>query len=366
MAALSRRLLLSGLAASLLPAEGGKGTHFESDWRRYADPTTELQVFRLTDSAYASILPASYNRPIPRRGNFLLFCCDRSGSPQLFRMDLKSGDATQLTDDRDIDPHSLALSADGRTAVFFAGRSVHALALSNLRQRELYTVPDGWERCEGCSLIADGSAVLFGERQDASGSRLRSVTVQRPSARTIVQAPFEIRHPIGRPVRAQALYHESPRALWLVNSDGRQNRKLQLAEGGIGAADWSVDGRTVLYLRFPDDPKQLTEIREHSPDTNTDRLVAKTSQFADFGFNRDSSVFVGASRNAASPTVLLLLRVTRREFTLCEHTASEAAAVNPFFSPDAQRIYFQSDRHGKPAIYCMHVEKLVEKIESET
>jgi Tol biopolymer transport system component len=35
------------------------------------------------------------------------------------------------------------------------------------------------------------------------------------------------------------------------------------------------------------------------------------------------------------------------------------------FSPDAQRVYFQSDHDGKPAIYCMHVERLVEKIEAE-
>jgi oligogalacturonide lyase len=35
------------------------------------------------------------------------------------------------------------------------------------------------------------------------------------------------------------------------------------------------------------------------------------------------------------------------------------------FSPDAQRIYFQSDRDGKPALYALHVEKLVEKIQSD-
>ena len=35
------------------------------------------------------------------------------------------------------------------------------------------------------------------------------------------------------------------------------------------------------------------------------------------------------------------------------------------FSPDSQRIYFQSDRDGKPAIYGMHVDKLVEKTDTE-
>ena len=148
--------------------------------------------------------------------------------------------------------------------------------------------------------------------------------------------------------------------------DGQQNRKLKLAPGRIGSAQWSNDGKTVLYLNIPEDRAQLNAIREFTPDANTDKLVAKTSQFASFGFNRDSSVFVGASGNQSSPVVLILLRLTRRELTLCEHKATDPAAAAPRFSPDSQRIYFQSDREGKPAIYCMHVEKLVEKTEAET
>jgi oligogalacturonide lyase len=35
--------------------------------------------------------------------------------------------------------------------------------------------------------------------------------------------------------------------------------------------------------------------------------------------------------------------------------------VCPVFSPDSQNVYFRSDRHGKPAIYGMHLDKLIEK-----
>ena len=35
--------------------------------------------------------------------------------------------------------------------------------------------------------------------------------------------------------------------------------------------------------------------------------------------------------------------------------------VAPIFSPDSQRIFFVSDRHGKPAVYTVKVDKLVEK-----
>jgi oligogalacturonide lyase len=366
MAGMSRRNLLLSAAASRLFAQGSRGAQFDSDWRRYADPATELTVYRLTDPAYTSHLPAHYNRAIARRapGN-LLFACDRSGSMQVFRMDRKTGRTSQLTDGDAVDSASLSFTPDARSAMYFAGRELHVVPVANHRERKVYTVPEGWERGTGASMTGDGGSALFAERRDGA-SRLRTVSLARGTAANIVQAKFDIADPIARPLRAQALYRNGDRELWLVNSDGRQNRKLKLAEGRIGPANWSVDGRLVLYLRFPDDPRQLIEIREHVPDTGADRFVAKTSQFGHFGFNRDSSVFVGASRNAASPTVLLLLRVTRREFTLCEHKASSVAMVTPMFSPDAQRLYFESDRHGKPAIYAMNVEKLVEKIGAES
>ena len=132
-----------------------------------------------------------------------------------------------------------------------------------------------------------------------------------------------------------------------------------------GPADWANDGKTLLYLNFPEDPKQLNTLREVTAGQQHRQTRRQDEPVRAFGFNRDSSVFVGASRNLSSPALLLLLRVTQRELTLCEHKASNAMLVAPRFSPDSQRVYFQTDRHGKPAIYDMHVEKLVEKTDTE-
>ena len=64
--------------------------------------------------------------------------------------------------------------------------------------------------------------------------------------------------------------------------------------------------------------------------------------------------------------MLLLLRITRREFTLCEHKAANPETVAPVFSPDSRRVIFQSDRDGHPAIYSVHVDRLVEPTEADT
>ena len=365
---LSRRsLLTSGVMALRALADeprGPKGAIFESDWRRYPDPATELDVYRLTDPSYRSTLPSYSNRIISRNSGFLLFCCDRGGSPQAFRMDLKTGETRQLTDRKDLDGSSLNLLPDGRSFCYFAGRTLCLANLGNLRDREIYAVPEEWERSPGLCVAADSAHAIFAER-GGPGSRFRSVAWAQGAARTILETPEAIADPIERPLRGQILYRDGGQGVWLVNGDGRQNRRLKLAPGRIGPANWAPDGRTLLYLNYPEDPRQLNAIREHFPDDGTDKLIATTSQYVHFGFNRDSSVFVGASRNVASPVILILLRVTRRELTLCEHKASHPETVAPMFSPDAQRVYFQSDRDGKPALYSMHVERLVEKIGGE-
>jgi oligogalacturonide lyase len=212
------------------------------------------------------------------------------------------------------------------------------------------------------SVGPDGTHATLTERR-GDASRLRMVTLVQGVERTVIEAAFPMSAPVARPMRAQILYRQGGEALWMVNADGTQNRKLKLAPGGVGTPNWSPDGKTILYLNFPDDHTQLNNLREFTPDTGTDKLIGKTSQFAAFGSNRDASVFVGASRNS-SPAVLLLLRAGHSERTMAEHKSSKAEAVAPLFSPDSQRIYFQSDRHGKPAIYSMHVEKLVEKTDA--
>ena len=146
---------------------------------------------------------------------------------------------------------------------------------------------------------------------------------------------------------------------------GQEIAALGGHKGGAFNAAFSADGRTLLYLHFPEEKTLLNTIREHTPDANQDQLVAKTSQFVHFDANRDTSVFVGASRNKASPHILILLRTTQRELTLCEHRATNPAAAAPVFSADSQQIFFQSDKQGKPAIYRVHVERFVEKIEPE-
>lgn len=359
----TRRAILCGLAGAGLPTSGSVGQRFVSDRIRFLDLATEFEVFRLTDPSYSSFLPHYYGRTVSRRRNFLLFWSDRTGRPQAFRMDLRTGECQQLTDSAELDGASLSLLPNERSFCYFDGRSLRQTSLSSLRGREIYRIPEGWRLGQGSSVSGDGVHAVFVETR-GSAFRIRLVGIARGDAATVVEVGEPLSDPIPRPRRAGILYRRGLGSLWLVNYDGRQNRRLKTAPGGLGPAIWSPNGRTVLYLNFPEDRRLLNAIREHTPDTNTDELIAPTSQFVHFGLNGDASVFVGASGSKASPYVLIMLRVTHRELTLCEHRASDPAQVAPIFSSDSQEVYFRSDREGKPAIYSMRVDKLVERTDT--
>jgi len=150
----------------------------------------------------------------------------------------------------------------------------------------------------------------------------------------------------------------------VATTPGAKPSRLKL-DGDLGPAVWNPDGRSLLYLRLNRGKGIANALFEYSLDTEKERLIGPTSQFVHFGRNADSSVFVGASGSKAQPYILIMLRVTRRELALCEHKSSDPGSVAPVFAPSSQRIYFQSDRLGKPAIFSVAVERLVEKTEQE-
>src|SRR5438270_849255 len=110
-----RTFLASGVAAAGFAAESHKGASFPGAFHRYSDPTTEFEVYRLTDPSNASVFPAYYNRTIAKNSFWMLYSCDRSGSPQAFRLDLKTGETRQLTEAQDLDSASLTLTPDNRS-----------------------------------------------------------------------------------------------------------------------------------------------------------------------------------------------------------------------------------------------------------
>ncbi len=334
------------------------GRIFRPELQRYSDPATELPVVRLTDPAFASGLTAPHLRQFHRRSESLLYWSDRGGTRQAFFLELRSGESRQLTDAAALDPSSLCLSNDEKSVLFFDGGALNETSTSGSRTRTVYQIPAGAER-SGFTVGSDGS-IFFLERAGGANRIVR--LLKQKTAFVAEEAGIDL--VLARPRSGQIAWR-SATGVWLANPDGSAKRALRLAPGTSEGLLWTPSGRSLIYLHVPEDSRELISLRENIPDENADKLIARTSQFAAAAANGDASVFAGASRGKASAYVLLLLRVTRRELTLCEHRASDPRMVSPVFAPDSQSVFFVSDRHGKPAIYRVHVEKFVESTDGE-
>lgn len=356
-------MFLASIAGASTCLAADKGLVYPSEIHRYADEATENIVFRLTDPAHASWLPAPYNRPISRKNDFLIYTSDRSGSLAAYRLDLKNGESHGLTSAPDLVPASLTLAPDERDFVYLAGRSLFISRIASGHTREVYRLAEGFELGTGVSLSEDGLVAALVESKPGM-SRLRLITMRTGEAATVVESDAPLADPQPRPKRAGLMYRKNEE-LWVVNYDGAQNRKLRIAPGALAMALWSADGKSVDYLNVPGDSKKLHNMREFTPDTNSDEFVSDTTQFITFNRNADTTVFVGASGSKASPYLLLLVRSVKRELTLCQHRASDPRQVTAFFSPNSQRVVFQSDRDGKMALYSLSVERLVAKTEAD-
>ncbi|WP_162179974.1 TolB family protein [Bryobacter aggregatus] len=326
--------------------------------RRYFDPSTEVEVLALSDPAQASYLPHHGNRSVSSRNGFLVYSTETANGFQAQRLEVKGGATRLLTTASALEPRSLALSPDDRTLYYADGDLLLGTGMSGGKPRQLYqgSAPEIFQR--GLSLSDDGTNLVLIDQKKlvlvptAVGRVSRTLAEVEASQATISKS-------------GQVFVRGTDASISVIaTTAGAKMRKLPI-EGELGPALWSPDGRSILYLKVNQGKGIPNALFEFSLDANKEALVGKTSQFVDFGRNADSSVFVGASGSKAQPFILIMLRITRREMALCEHKSSDPGSVSPVFSPSSQRIYFQSDRLGKPAIFSVAVEKLVERTEQD-
>lgn len=357
---ITRRAVLALVPGSLAaarpdPTKKTKPLPAVGEFVRFADPTTETPVVRLTSPASTSILSAPTCRFVSIRDRFLIFSSDRGGRLAPFRANLRTGMVMAIAETADLDPRSLCLDQKERILYFLDGGKLRAV---NLRTRHE-------ERPVGENISAFSIANSYGS-ESSSFWVIRNTQLEYlngNSARSVAENVSG--ECLSRPGRPACLYTRNLGAeeseIWYTGIDAPGTKPVLLASGRISNPVWSADGQSIFLLRdIPKGDAYFSEIHQLLPEGGAERCVAPTSQFAAFSPNGDDSVFVGASRSRAQPNIILLLRSVQREFTLCEHRSTQPAAVVPVFSPDSRRVYFQSDHQGKPAIYSVNVELLVE------
>ena len=358
---MTRRAMLALLPASLAAQTRGRSIKPRArplpsvgEFVRFADPATETLVVRLTNTSSASLLPAPSNRFVSVKERFLIFSSDRTGKFAPFKVDLRSGLLRQIAETSNLSPSSLSLAPHERSLYFIDGSE---LKEADLARPKVETLADNVASFSAGPAGSGVFAVRGGKLQHVNGRDITTLAedvsdecLARPGAQA---GCLFVRH--------QA---DGMREFWCASlPNAAASHPVLLASGRISDPYWTPQGQSIIFLRDVSRGDTLfSEIHEVAASGGAENLVTPTSQFAAFSPNGDSSVFVGASRSKAQPDVMLLLRSGHSEMTLCEHHSSQPAQVCPVFSPDAKRVYFQSDRQGKSAIYSVNVELLVEPL----
>ncbi len=104
---------------------------------RFADPTTENSVVRLTNPSTTSLLPAATNRFISAKDRFLIFSSDRTGRPTPFHLDLRTGAVTPIIHTTALQTDSLCLDERQKVLYLLDGASLKEITLSSKRMRVL-------------------------------------------------------------------------------------------------------------------------------------------------------------------------------------------------------------------------------------
>lgn len=352
--------MLSALGASAVDdAAAAVLARVASHKQVFVDPATEYQVTRWTEDSADAHLPTDPNRALAANDSQLLYASNRSGSWQPYLLDLKQGSSIQTAVAKDLRRHSLAMLRDGKDIMFLDGDALIRNEIRRGRTRELYASADGWH-CTGNLVLAhdDRTAAVLERKGDLQ--RIVFVDPNSGKARPVLQSNGGELLPLGFHERYGLLLLDSQHKPSLVGGTNAPALP-EFPKGDVLQARWDRTGRILMYLLHTKAETERYQLMEYDLDSAQHRLIANTSKFATFSANANGTVFVGASSSVAQPLLLLLLRVTRREFSLMEHHSTVPAAVNPFFSNDSQTLFFESDRLGKSCVFSLSVKGLVEK-----
>lgn len=237
----------------------GKGKRYRPERKKLVDQITGALIWQLTD--HPSINHQLYftNSSWTPDGRAIILVSYRSGEPNLFRIEEKSGEMLQLTDRNDLNTFSAAPSKDGKRVFFTAGDSVWSVDLRDYKEELLVQFPNS--SLGNCSLSHDGEllAIALGKE----GFSQLALVKSDGSGSEIIFEKNEIGHIQFCPSDKQTILYSSDitQRMWLINSDGTNNRPLYPQEPSewITHESWLGLGHEVIFSQWPKSLKAISK-----------------------------------------------------------------------------------------------------------
>ena len=356
-----------------------KGTVYGPESRTFYDRRTGTRIRQVTTVSAPHhhpffIIPA-YDDTMER----LIFISCRTGTPQIFAEERKTGELRQLTDRTDIAEWSVHPSHNGEAVFFTAGTHGWRLDLETLEERELVNLAATAMQDTGMVAAAMGTTALshddkwWAVRFNIGKESALAIIDTDTGESDIILRRDSIGHLQFCPDDANLLYYAGPLTdrLWVIHRDGSGNRRLYARN--IEKNEWITHETWIpgtRELAFVDWPRGIRCIHV---DTGTERQVttfnawhaisnpAGTCMVADTNFP-DIGIQVFDPRDGISkpktlcyPDASSIGEHWNAPFPYADGPiqvyAPQHTHPHPSFSPDGEHIVFTSDRTGYAQIY---------------
>jgi oligogalacturonide lyase len=363
--------------------DAGVGRTSVPEHRTWKDDSTGYEITQWT-SIGSNHHPYFTVDPFINDSTVVIFS-DRSGSEQLYRLDLRSGVMTQMTNAGRVG--KIDHLPRFRKLWFMDGSVLFEMDTRTFRSRRIYDFHETFTPID-ISVTADAKYLVFSADQSRgrSGTRaygpfalyrldLNDTTVTKITP----DLGFNISHVQTNPADPnlvlycwqweapgrEKLVGAAPIRVWWVNIQGTDGGPFKQPFGFHRTHEaWTPDGKFMTYagnFRFgPQTGREVLGIQsiDGTTDLMYDAMVwhAHQTMFSDNIhwtadlFNHDDRylmLFKRTNEKKLEPTVL---------FRHASSWAGQSSHPHPRFSPDGRCIIFSTDRTGTPQVYTVRVD----------
>ena len=199
---------------------------------------------------------------------------------------------------------------------------------------------------------------VVGERALLKRSYTASVSQWREVAHRMADAIYEEVTGVRGAFATKLMYvlaqnSGSPDAVYrleVADSDGEQSRTIFRSREPILSANWSPDGKRVVYVTF--ETGRPTIVVQDVDGPYRERLTNFQGLNSSPVFSPDGKKLAMVLSKDGDPEIFIMDIATR---SLRQITRHRAIDTEPSWSPDGGSIVFTSDRGGKPQIYQLEL-----------
>lgn len=357
---------------ALIPVDfGGK--------RAFKDSITGREVWQMTSGEHTSHAPYMYCQAFSKDERYIIFSSNRTGIFQLYRMEVETGEAVQLTELEDYHNLSMKIGTTGSEVYITAGSTARSI---DVETGEEILAVDFSHLSGGKPLVSrpvfsgDGRIVIAGygradgqiaiARTDDQGTRPEEIYVF-PGAERVTHFNFcptdndLITYvPLPDTQNDMNLPQEKRARAWKLNISTGETAPFLVMPKGYRATHeyWAPDG-SKLYFHKKHVPGWVPASIGSIPKEGGDMTIYFTSESIKLGHssvNPSQTKIVSDDQEPNKNQLILIDIATGNYETLCWTNTSGTQQYNhvhPSFSPSGRKIIFTSDSGGSSQVYIV-------------